>query len=118
MGEKEIVTDGGQREEREVAEKIDRKLAPIRELINNGMLRLYPGSSHSYDVTVEWSEPPEQGQGDWTKHKASGPLDENFLAWAEEHYGYWYRHGELHDVVSLRVVKIGESDEFKRERSW
>lgn len=118
MGEKEITTDDGQREEREVAEKIERKLAPIRELINNGMLRLYPGSPTSYDVSVEWSEPPEEGQHDWTKHEASGPLDENFLRWATAHYEYWCRHGDLQDVVSLRVVKIEESDEFDRKRSW
>ena len=53
MGEHEITTDDGQREEREVAEKIERKLAPIRDLIENEMLK-----SYSYSVTVEWNEPP------------------------------------------------------------
>ena len=113
MGEHEITTDDGQREEREVAEKIERKLAPIRDLIENEMLK-----SYSYSVTVEWSEPPETGAQEWTKHDAAGPLDESFLRWATGHYEYWCRHGDLHDVVSLRIVKIENNDDNQGRRSW
>jgi hypothetical protein len=79
--------------------KLEAMMHPLRQL---GALEMINASMspESWRVSVEWSEPQEDGT--WETYQREGPMGDRFLRWAEDIYRYWLPKAH----INIKVKKL------------